>query len=304
MSKIIFLINANSGVSSKFHLPALIEKSAAKHQKEFEIIFTKSGDEAIEKTKSAVAQNAFAVVAVGGDGTANMIAQNLIHSGTALGIIPVGSGNGLARHLGISLKPKLAIENMFSGKIISIDTADVNGHLVLSNFGVGFLADVVHSFHRSRLRGYVAYALHTFKKYFDSQNVKLKISVATGSPSGDHVADKVGDKLFDDEFFFVSVCNANQFGYEIKLAPDASLIDGLLEFYFVKKISALAKISLLIKVLRGKSYGFSKSELIKAESAEVNFSGKLKAQIDGDPIHISSPAKIQIQKLSLRVIVP
>ena len=289
MSKYVFLINPKSGVSKKLHLPKLIEESAKRHNKDFEILHWENADDAKEKTKRAVSENAFAVIGAGGDGTVNVLAQNLLHTNTAVGIIPVGSGNGLARHLKIPLRAEQAIEKIFTGNILTIDTGKLNDQLFLSNCGVGFLADVIHSFQHSQFRGLPAYALHTFKRFFDSQNLHLKI--------------KIENEEMNDEFFFISICNANQFGYEVKLAPDASLHDGLLEFYFVPKISSVRKIHLLTKVLREKSYQFSQSKLLKAESAEIFFEGKIKAQIDGDAIMLSSPTKIQIKKNSLKVIV-
>ena len=269
---------------------ALIEKKAAKYNQKIEIDFWQNAIDVERKVKQAVTDNTSIIVAAGGDGTANVIAKNLLNTNTSLGIIPVGSGNGLARHLRISLNAGKAIENIFSGKTISIDTGMLNEHFFVSNCGVGFLADVIHSHHGSSFRGLLAYAQHITTNFISSKTVTVSVEVA--------------GKKISEPFFFISACNANQFGYNFRLAPDASLEDGLLEFFLVSKISPLQKIGLLIKVMRGKSYGFSKSKLFKAETAELVFEGEMKAQIDGDPILIQSPSKILILKSSLKVIVP
>ena len=141
-----FIINPISGTAKKHGLPKLFEQHINKDQFDWEIKYTQHAGHATDIAANAVKQGVDYVVAVGGDGTVNEIGSALVSASTKLGIIPLGSGNGLARHLGIPLNPKKALEQILTGNTVKIDACDVNGQPFFCTSGVGFDALVSHSF--------------------------------------------------------------------------------------------------------------------------------------------------------------
>jgi diacylglycerol kinase family enzyme len=174
MKKIRFIINPHSGTGKKEMLPELIQSSIDKSIFNAEICFTKAPGHATELSREAVANGYEIVVAVGGDGSVNETASALINSKTALGIIPTGSGNGLARHLGIPVHAGKAIAVLNSGKIDVIDSLLANDRFCIGTLGVGFDAHIAHLFSISNKRGYLTYIKLVLKE-FVSFRVKNEI---------------------------------------------------------------------------------------------------------------------------------
>jgi len=291
MKKYSFIINPISGVSRKKNIPALIESLFKNAGVEFKILLTERAGHAIELARSEAEKNTDVVVAVGGDGTLNEIAQGLGGTKTTLGIIPLGSGNGLARHLKISLNPSKALQQLLIGKTISMDAGMLNEHLFLSNAGVGFTGEVIHSFHGNRMRGFYAYAWYVFRDFLRHKPGLMQVESE--------------GKMQKGQFAFVNVFNASQFGYNVTLTPEASVQDGLLEALclpYKNRIQFGTALS-LTALSRGRmSRRFFQN--IKSAETIVCFNGKILAHIDGDPIIIESRAHFKILSGYLNVVVP
>jgi YegS/Rv2252/BmrU family lipid kinase len=229
-------------------------------------------------------------VAVGGDGTMNEVAQALVGKNTALGIIPRGSGNGLARHLYIPTKVIPAISVINTGKIVSIDTLLINGRSCISMAGIGFDGFVSHLFAAFGKRGLLSYArivLREFKKY---KPQKFEIT-ANG-------------KTICKELFLVSVANSSQFGNNAYIAPLADIKDGLMEICMLSKIPALFVPWFIFKLFSKKAHESKYLEIISTAEASIKTSFT-KMHIDGEPCHADeSETKVRVLPGSLKIVVP
>ncbi len=291
MKKYSFIINPVSGVSRKKNIPALIELIFKNAEVEYKILLTERAGHAIELAKNEAEKNADVVVAVGGDGTLNEIARGLGGTKSALGIIPLGSGNGLARHLKISMNPTKALQQLLNGKTISMDAGLLNEHLFLSNAGVGFTGEVIHSFHGNKMRGFYAYAWYVFRDFLLYKPGAMQIESE--------------GKMLNGKFAFLNVFNASQFGYNVTLTPEASVQDGILEALCLPFRNRLQfGTALALTALSSGRMSRSFFQNIKSKEATVHFTGKLLAHIDGDPIIIDSKAYFKILSGYLNVVVP
>jgi YegS/Rv2252/BmrU family lipid kinase len=178
---------------------------------------------ATELAREAVAQQINVVVAVGGDGTINEVAKALLHTSTALGIVPMGSGNGLARHLGISMNLQQAVKRVFSNQKHLIDSALLNKSIpFFCTAGVGFDAHIAAEFAQQQQRGFFTYVKTSFVNFWTYQPQQYQFGGQTQT------------------LFTLTFANASQFGNNAYIAPQASTTDGLLDVCALRPFSALA----------------------------------------------------------------
>lgn len=232
--KIAFIINPISGTHNKNNLPDLIHNELDNNQFESEIVFTQRRGHGRELSAEFVSKNFDAVVAVGGDGTVNEVARGLIHTNTALGIIPVGSGNGLARHLSVPLNSKQAIHQLNHSEIIGMDYGLVNDQPFFCTCGTGFDAYVSTEFAKSKNRGVMTYIEKMITGYFNykSQNYRL-----------------VGDGIdLKDKAFVITFANASQWGNNAYIAPQASVQDGMLDISIMSNFPIIAIPSIALQL--------------------------------------------------------
>ena len=210
----LFLINPRSGTRIGKQAPALqrqIADVAKQHGWQAEPVITEYKGHSIELTRQAVREGVARVVAVGGDGTINEIAQELRHTNTALGILPFGSGNGLARHFSISLKPEVALDQFFTREARPIDYGLANDIPFFCTSGVGFDAYVGDLFDKATRRGFSSYISITFKAYWQYKPVNYRIN---GEPK---------------TLYTATFANASQYGNNAWIAPQANVADGQLD---------------------------------------------------------------------------
>lgn len=215
MKKYIFIVNPISGTHDKEDILRLIPDYFEAGS--YEITRTERAGHAVELARKAAAEGVFAAVAIGGDGTVNEVASGLIHTTTALGIIPCGSGNGLARHLGISMKPQKALKTLAAGEVKVCDYGLICGHPFFCTAGVGFDAEVSDTFARAGKRGLPTY---------------LKTTIGVGLKYKGEVLDLEfddGEVIKGERFWLVTAGNAAQYGNDFFITPDASLCDGFLD---------------------------------------------------------------------------
>lgn len=220
-----FLVNPKSGVSSKKRIPQMVERYIDQNKYDFEIIYTQYAGHAYELARNAAERGVDVVVAVGGDGTVNEVGRGLVHTNTAMGVIPCGSGNGFARHLGIPMNIKKSIEFINKAEPTAIDYGKLNGHPFFCSCGMGFDARVSNDFAKSGSRGvftYIKTSLVDWVKYKPETYV-------------------VETPYFKKEFkaFVVACGNASQYGNNAYITPFASMRDGLLTVSILSPFSTV-----------------------------------------------------------------
>lgn len=241
--------------------------------------------------REAVNDGVHTVVAVGGDGSINEIAQGLVGSATALAIVPRGSGNGLARALKIPLDVPKALALVAVNKQLPMDVAYANEHLFLSNAGVGFDALIADRFRHSKKRGLVNYArliIGHFRRY---------------KPEAYDMQIDGGDKKMPA--FLLTVANGNQFGYEFKIAPPASVFDGWLDICVVKPVRFWDLLPISIRSLAGNIHKSGYMQHERGKEIVVSSPGLDSLQVDGDAVELKgSEVRFHIVPAALRIIVP
>ena len=288
--KILFVINPKSGIGRqklvKRMIPGYLDLSAF----DYEIAFTQYSHHAVLLAKEAAKNNFDIVVAVGGDGSANDVAQGLVNTNTAMAIIPVGSGNGLAHHLKIPSRISRAIKIINKFKISRIDTATMNDKLFISIAGLGFDALVAEKFAQHKLRGFFTYFKLTIGEFFKYKPLEYSFYI-----QGEKITRKA---------LLISFANSNQFGYNASISPKASVSDGFINLCIVNKMTVIQAASIAYKLFLNNIDSSKYIEDFKVKEITVSCETLSSSHIDGDPdIHISR-AHIKINPESLNIVVP
>jgi len=289
--KVLFIVNPIAGHSQKELFPDFVKRVLDHEQFDYQIASTQYAGHAILLGIEAANDRFDLVVAVGGDGTINEVARGLINSETTLGIIPSGSGNGLARHLNIPLNFEGALQLINSGKKSKIDTGIINGQTFVSIAGVGFDASVADLFAKDSNRGFLTYFKIAAMQY---QGYKPELYTIT-------LDDQVE---FKTTALFISLANSNQFGYNTTIAPQAVLNDGLLDVCIVEKPNFF-DMPLIINLLLLKMIHKSKFvQIHKAKTIKIRRLKNKVVNIDGEPIKLGKDLLIEVNPLSLHIIIP
>jgi YegS/Rv2252/BmrU family lipid kinase len=290
--RLLFLVNPVSGVNQekKASLSALAAEVLDASLYTWEVVVSETPGQLYELSKAAAENNTDVVVAVGGDGTVNQVAKGIFGSKTILGLVPAGSGNGLAHYLGIptDIQKSLAVINKMNVK--DIDTVNMNDRLFVSIAGVGFDARVAQKYDRNGSRGFLSYFKIVAREYTNYRPRKYRM-VIDGKP-------------VVRQALFVSFANTNQFGYNTIIAPDAKIDDGLVDVCIVKKVP-LALAPQVAGLLLTKKLGSSDFvEIIKAREISLTRNKNRVVNIDGEPLKLGKSLNIKVNPLSLKVIVP
>jgi YegS/Rv2252/BmrU family lipid kinase len=302
MKNIAFIINPVSGSKEtqkeKRKLPKLIMQLLDKEQWLPNIAFTEYAGHATELARQYARMGFDAVVAVGGDGTVNEVARGLVKGNgrmangeraTALGIIPMGSGNGFARHLNIPIKPQKALEMINHSEPISVDYGLANGKLFVSTCGTGFDAVIADHFAGSNKRGFATYFQNIIKDVFSYH------------PQTYHI---VGDGLdVTHKAFLITFANANQWGYEAMIAPKASLQDGKMDIMMMSSNALLGSASLALRLFTGSIDDSHFMDTIRAKEVTLEREEAAPFHIDGDPVEMEKDIHIKIVADGMRVLV-
>ncbi len=288
--KILFVINPKAGTKSKESIPDQIA-SVISNRAHYKLMWWEKNDDIKQKIKNEITNNTYDVVAaIGGDGTMNMIGSALVDTPVALAIIPIGSGNGLARHLKIPLNTQDALNNCVGGKIISIDSCQVDGKTFFCTCGVGFDAHISKVFAQGKKRGFFNYVRLTVKEFFKYHPNQYILTL-----DGKEVIKKA---------FLITFANANQFGNEAIIAPLADIQDGILEVTILKKINLLIAIGLAFRLFNRTIHLSKHVEIYKAENIVLSSEKSMDMHYDGEPDEINSKCLITIKSLSLKVVIP
>ncbi|WP_276370273.1 YegS/Rv2252/BmrU family lipid kinase [Chryseolinea sp. H1M3-3] len=287
--KILFIINKHSGVGYQATVEGLILNACKENRADCTIEYTQRRGHAISLANNASKNGFDYVVAVGGDGTINEVAQGLLHSSTPMGILPRGSGNGLARHLGVPVKLSEAIRSLFSNKIVRIDTLTVNGKLSLNVSGIGFDGHIANLFADRKIRGLFGYVRLVLKELFNFQEFEAEISF--------------NEMTSTQKAFIIGIANSSQYGNNIKIAPLASVCDGLLNITVLKKVP-LYNLKFIYGFLRGSLKKSDMCDMLNATAVRIKTSTPVPYHVDGEPCGLSNSYTIQLNAASLPILVP
>ena len=290
MRRIIYIVNPVSGHRRQSRIGNAIRKETDPTRIRYDIIQTEQGGHAEELSRAAALEGADTVVAVGGDGTVNEVARGILGTGASLGIIPTGSGNGLARHLNLPMNFRKAIRIINEGKIRNIDTATLNDRLFVSLAGVGFDAYVAKKFAKSPARGFINYARIAIPSYFSFKPKKYRI-VADG-------------QQMERKALMISFANSNQFGSNASIDPVAEIDDGFIDLCIVQKIPFFRLVFIAPAFFLRQFHKTRYVEIIRAREILVSRKRSKKVHLDGDPWKTGREIRVKIQPLSLPVIVP
>jgi YegS/Rv2252/BmrU family lipid kinase len=286
--KIQFIINPISGGFNKTKIIKSIPELLDENRFDISVAHSKCAGQASEMAKKAVENKVDIVVAVGGDGTINEIASQLVNTNTALAIVPCGSGNGLARDLGISLHYKKALKQINALNIKQIDVGICNQQYFFSLCGIGYDAKVAYDFNRGKQRKFLGYVWAVIKDYFFSTEQDVEIELQ--------------NEKISNRFFFITVANCSQWGYNVKVAPSARLDDGIFHIVLCKKPTFLSLIPFCIKILSGKI--FTSAFVTVKTSNEISISSNkgFFYHLDGDAKGVSCEVKMTLLPKTLNIV--
>lgn len=286
--KILFIINPISGGKDKKGFPLLIEKYLDKEKFQPDFVFTEYAGHAHKIASDAVAAGTDVVVAVGGDGTINEVASALVDTGLKMGIVPCGSGNGLALSLGLPLNNRKAIGVINQLRSMAIDSAVLNEQKFFNMAGVGFDAHISHEFAGMTSRGFRGYIKTAF-----SEIVKYK-------PGTYRI--EIDGTIFERTAFMISIANSPQYGNNAYISPKASLSDGLLDVCVVKPFPLALFPAVVLRMFTKTSDHSRYLEIIKGKNIRIVSYDNVRVHVDGEPRGAGREISISVNPSSLSVL--
>lgn len=287
--KAVFVINLNSGTSSKAAIPGLIENTIDKEKFDYEIVVTQYAGHASEIASRAKDEGKDIVVAVGGDGTVNEVARAIVHSVTALGIIPCGSGNGLARHLLLPMNVKKAIEVLNECEIRALDYGIINGYPFFCTCGMGFDAFVSQKFAEAGKRGPITYVENVLREGLKYQ------------PETYILQDENGTIKY--KAFLISCANASQYGNNAYIAPQASMSDGLMDVIIMEPFDVFEAPQISIDMFNKTLDKSSKIKTFKCRKLHIHRSKPGAIHYDGDPAMTGEDIDVELVPNGINIVV-
>ncbi|GHA56423.1 diacylglycerol/lipid kinase family protein [Pontibacter akesuensis] len=285
-----FIINPTSGPKNSVDVAARIKLLLDKQKYSHDIVYTTHAGHAPELAREAAAKGCAVVVAVGGDGTVNEVARGLLNSDTALGILPKGSGNGLARHLQIPLGLDKAIGVLNKGQVTSIDSGSINGHPFFTTAGIGFDAYISSVFAGNKKRGLQTYVELVMKEVLKYKHLPVKASI--------------NGNVIDTDCFVMAFANAAQYGNNAYIAPMADIRDGHLDVCLVRRLDLIKALNLSYCMLTKTLAHSDSAEYFTTQHVEVHTEEPMMFHADGDYLGKSTAFDVQLLPLSLKVQVP
>lgn len=288
MQKVIVIYNPFSGRKKTRNLPELIRKCIDHTLYETEIWPTEKADDVILLTEKAIKMKADIVLGAGGDGTINQIASRLVNTNIVLGIIPLGSGNGFARHFRIPMNTEDAIRQLSAYKTRKIDTVWFNRHCMINIGGIGFDAHISAAFANNKKRGLQGY-VKTIGK-----NIRYK--------SRAYTVYKGREKVWEGNAFMIGFANATQWGNNVVLHPGAKPDDGVFNVVVLKRFGAVDFLLILKHLFEGKLHTNRNSIVFSGSDFTVSREEEGPVHVDGEPLWLGKEININIEPLSLNIL--
>lgn len=287
--RILFIVNPLSHETKGLDLKKVIETNLDFNQFEYTIVYTQYAEHASKLAQDALIDSADIIAAVGGDGTVNEVGRVLINSEAVLAIIPVGSGNGLARHLGIPVGLTKAIKALNHAYPVVIDTAKINEKPFLGVAGIGFDAQIAHKFSLFGKRGFFSYCQVTSEEFslYAPQSYFINID---------------GKQIFR-KAFILTFANSSQYGNNFIIAPKARVSDGYLDLVIIEDIPIYSIPLFLYRCGQGTLNHSRYFETLPFKEITIQHPN-LQAHLDGEPVIFENEIKVTIHPKSLKVLVP
>lgn len=288
-TKILFIVNPISGTSDKKHIIDLIPKYMDSHRFDWSIKMTEHKGHAAEFAGQATEESVDVVVAVGGDGTVNEVARRLVHTKTALGIIPCGSGNGLARHLYIPMNPDGALQVLSDCHVEELDYGIIDKTPFFCTCGVGFDAFISDRFAKSNRRGLLTYIENTLK-----EGLKYKPDTYEITIDGERQVYKA---------FLIACANASQYGNNVYIAPHASMSDGMMDVTLMEPFTVLEAPQIAIQLFNKTITTNSRIRSFRCQYLHIKRSAPGVIHFDGDPKEAGEELDVRLVPKGIRMVV-
>jgi diacylglycerol kinase (ATP) len=283
----LFLVNPRSGSNRHRDVASLIRETCTW---EHEIVPSRSKEELDAVIASAAARGVQVIFAVGGDGTVHEVARRLIGTNLILGVLPTGSGNGFARHLGLPMRFRAALRACKALRVETIDTATVNGIPFINVMGIGFDAWVANAFANAGTRGLATYARVALRGLARYQPEEVTLTI-DGAASSHHA-------------LVLTIANGSQYGNNARIAPHASMQDGLLDVVLIERPPLPRVPMLAARLFAGTIHRARGVTTSRGRRISIHRAAPGAAHLDGEPVTLSESLTIEIVPRSLRVIVP
>ncbi len=287
--KICFIINPISGTRKKDSWPEIIHRIIDHNRFDIRIFFTESPGHASELALRQIEEGVPYVVAVGGDGTVNEVAMALRDSPVAMGIVPCGSGNGLARHLNIPLNLTAALKLINDAQIIRIDYGLANNKPFFCTFGTGFDAHISNAFAQSNKRGVMTYLSIIAKEFLSYRPRKYKL--------------KINGRKFKTRAMMITIANSAQYGNNGYISPFADISDGELDVCILRPFPKIFAAHLALRLIRKNIHKSRYYQMIKGEEITIKRKHEGDVHLDGEPYMMGKKLKIMIVPQGLKVMV-
>ncbi len=293
LRRVLVLINPRSGIGWSFSsLRRAMDKAWEKPGTDLAYQFSQDLEDCTAKVNRAIESGVDTIIVVGGDGTVNSIGRMLIGSDVSLGIVPVGSGNGFARHFSIPLTPSKAVHALAGGNEHTIDVGFIGETPFLVTASMAWEAAITESFEKSPIRGIVPYVLAGFQELFEYVPQDLTVRL-----------DASEEMVFKDPVIF-TVANLSQYGGGARIAPEARADDGHLELVVSRRKDMAKLIANVGRLFDGSisripevmTYRFREMEVIREKAAPI--------QIDGELVEAPTNVRVAVRPACLKVLVP
>lgn len=285
---ILFILNPVSGNHGKENIPEVIARTLDADRFDCQVRFTEYAGHAAEIARQCVEEGIDIVVAVGGDGTVNEVARSVIHSNTALGIIPCGSGNGLARHLCLPMDVSKAIQVINHCKIEALDYGVINGYPFFCTCGMGFDAFISLKFAEAGKRGPITYVEKVLQEGLKYQ------------PETYEIVDEAG--VTTHKAFLIACANASQYGNNAYIAPKATMTDGLMDIIIMEPFNAFDAPQISIDLFSKTLDKNSKIKTFRTPRVHIHRSGPGAIHYDGDPVITGADIDVHIERRGINII--
>ena len=287
--KVVFILNPISGTINKAGIPDLIEERLDKDKFDYRIAETQHAGHATDLAREAVEEGVDLVVAVGGDGTVNEVGRSLINTKSALGILPCGSGNGLARHLNLPMNLKKCIDIINCYDVKALDYGIINNHPFFCTCGMGFDAFISMKFAEAGKRGPITYMQKVLEEGLSYE------------PETYVIEDEDGTHRY--KAFLVSAANASQYGNNAYIAPQASMSDGLLDIIIMEPFDLIEAPQVAIELFNKTLDKNLKIKTFRAKHIHIRRKKEGVIHYDGDPITSDADVDISVVPKGINIVV-
>ena len=289
MPKTCFILNPTAGPSQRHDLPALIARHFGALEANYVIWPTTHAGHAVDLARAAAAQGFRVVVAIGGDGTVNEVGRGLLGTAAALGIVPQGSGNGLARHLGVPLALPAALARLAAPEFSRMDVGLINGHAFFCTAGLGFDAHVSQHFAQAGTRGLSTYVRVTLREYRRYQATPVRV--------------ELNGKVLETNCYVLAFANASQYGNNVYIAPRADLRDGLLDLCLIDAMPVLRALTVAVGMALGRLPQTKAADYYQTAQARVVAQAPIGFHADGDYLGHATEFAVALRPSALEVAV-